>query len=83
MFALRVVEKSVLTRSCDANCFNFYTRNIFMIKPKAIDHIVLRTEHYQALIDFYCQVIGCVVERRLPEKIGLTQLRAGSALRAL
>ncbi len=51
-----------------------------MIKPKAIDHIVLRTEHYQALIDFYCEVIGCVVERRLPEEIGLTQLRAGASL---
>lgn len=51
-----------------------------MIKPKAIDHIVLRTEQYQALIDFYCEVIGCVVERVLPEDIGLTQLRAGSSL---
>jgi len=51
-----------------------------MIKPKAIDHIVLRTEQYQALVDFYCEVIGCVVERVLPEDIGLTQLRAGSSL---
>lgn len=51
-----------------------------MIKPKAIDHIVLRTEQYQALVDFYCEVIGCVVERVLPEEIGLTQLRAGSSL---
>ena len=51
-----------------------------MIKPKALDHIVLRTERYQDLIDFYCEVLGCVVERSLSEDIGLTQLRAGSSL---
>tara|TARA_R110000787_G_scaffold38829_2_gene97630 strand:- start:65 stop:472 length:408 start_codon:yes stop_codon:yes gene_type:complete len=51
-----------------------------MIKPTAIDHIVLRTAQYEALIDFYCDVLGCVVERVLPDNIGLTQLRAGSAL---
>lgn len=51
-----------------------------MIKPIAIDHIVLRTVKYQALIDFYCDVLGCVVERVLPDDIGLTQLRAGSSL---
>jgi len=51
-----------------------------MIKPKAIDHIVLRTEQYQELIDFYCEVLGCVVERKLPVNIGLTQLRAGASL---
>ena len=53
---------------------------LFMIKPKAIDHIVLRTTKYQELIDFYCQVIGCVVERTLPTDVGLTQLRAGASL---
>jgi catechol 2,3-dioxygenase-like lactoylglutathione lyase family enzyme len=51
-----------------------------MIKPKAIDHIVLRTVRYRDLIDFYCSVIGCTVERSLPEQFGLTQLRAGSSL---
>jgi extradiol dioxygenase family protein len=51
-----------------------------MIKPRAIDHIVLRTEQYVALIDFYCDVLGCVVERSLTDDIGLTQLRAGSSL---
>lgn len=51
-----------------------------MIKPKSIDHIVLRTELYQELINFYCEVLGCVVERKLPKNIGLTQLRAGAAL---
>ena len=51
-----------------------------MIKPKAIDHIVLRTDRYQELIDFYCNVLGCTVERVLSEEFGLTQLRAGNAL---
>jgi glyoxylase I family protein len=51
-----------------------------MIKLKAIDHIVLRTDQYQELIDFYCDVMGCVLERVTSEEFGLTQLRAGSAL---
>ncbi len=50
-----------------------------MIKPHAIDHIVLRTDRYQALIEFYCRVLGCEVER-VAEEFGLTQLRAGNAL---
>ena len=50
-----------------------------MIKPAALDHIVLRTDRYQELIDFYCQVLGCQVERTVPE-FALTQLRAGSGL---
>ena len=50
-----------------------------MIKPVALDHIVLRTDRYQELIDFYCRVLGCTVERTVPE-FALTQLRAGSAL---
>ena len=51
-----------------------------MIKPRSIDHIVLRTDRYQELIDFYCHVIGCTVERVSSDEFGLTQLRAGSAL---
>ena len=51
-----------------------------MIKPKAIDHIVLRTDQYPALIDFYCTVLGCSLERETSEEFGLTQLRAGNAL---
>ncbi|MCK9605413.1 MAG: VOC family protein [Methylomonas sp.] len=51
-----------------------------MIKPKAIDHIVLRTDRYQELIAFYCNVIGCSLERETSDEFGLTQLRAGNAL---
>jgi glyoxylase I family protein len=51
-----------------------------MIKPVTIDHIVLRTEKVQELVDFYCNVIGCSVERETEPELGLIQLRAGSAL---
>jgi catechol 2,3-dioxygenase-like lactoylglutathione lyase family enzyme len=51
-----------------------------MIKPIAIDHIVLRSARYRELIDFYCDVIGCTLERETSSEFGLTQLRAGSAL---
>jgi glyoxylase I family protein len=51
-----------------------------MIKPKTIDHIVLRTDRYQELIDFYCDVLGCVLERTTSDALGLTQLRAGQSL---
>jgi glyoxylase I family protein len=51
-----------------------------MIKPISIDHIVLRTEHYRELINFYCDIIGCSLERETSAEFGLTQLRAGNAL---
>ena len=51
-----------------------------MIRVKMIDHIVLRTEHVETMIQFYSQVLGCKVERALPDNIGLTQLRAGKSL---
>jgi glyoxylase I family protein len=51
-----------------------------MIKPIAIDHIVLRTDRYRELIDFYCDIIGCTLERETSADFGLTQLRAGNAL---
>jgi len=51
-----------------------------MIKPTAIDHIVLRTDRYRELIDFYCDIIGCQLERETSAEFGLTQLRAGNAL---
>jgi glyoxylase I family protein len=51
-----------------------------MIKPKRIDHIVLRTDRYRELIDFYCDVLGCVLERETSAEVGLAQLRAGDSL---
>lgn len=45
-----------------------------------IDHIVLRTANIESMLAFYCNVLACSIERETPEAIGLTQLRAGSAL---
>ncbi|MBT8145774.1 MAG: VOC family protein [Gammaproteobacteria bacterium] len=50
-----------------------------MLNILGIDHIVLRTTRTQKMLDFYQQVLGCKLERELPE-LGLIQLRAGSSL---
>lgn len=50
-----------------------------MIHIREIDHIVLRVVDLAAMERFYCQVLGCKVERR-QDGIGLIQLRAGRCL---
>lgn len=50
-----------------------------MIYPQALDHVVLRTDRLQAMLDFYTRVIGCTPERS-EEEIGLYQLRCGTSL---
>jgi glyoxylase I family protein len=49
------------------------------INPTGLDHVVLRVVDMERAIGFYCEVLGCRVERR-QEKIGLVQLRAGRSL---
>jgi catechol 2,3-dioxygenase-like lactoylglutathione lyase family enzyme len=44
-----------------------------------LDHIVLRARDAERLVRFYCDVLGCTVEKR-QEKLGLIQLRAGRTL---
>ena len=44
-----------------------------------LDHLVLRVRDVAAMQAFYCDVLGCTVERRQDE-IGLLQLRAGRSL---
>lgn len=44
-----------------------------------IDHLVLRVVDLDRMIAFYCDVLGCRVERQV-DTIGLVQLRAGDAL---
>jgi glyoxylase I family protein len=51
-----------------------------MIHVKTIDHIVLRTDRVEEMVNFYCRILSCTVERTLPEEVGLSQLRAGDAL---
>jgi catechol 2,3-dioxygenase-like lactoylglutathione lyase family enzyme len=52
---------------------------VAMIKIREIDHLVLRVVDLGAMVRFYCDVLGCTVEREQAE-IGLTQLRAGRSL---
>ena len=44
-----------------------------------LDHVVLRCARLDATMAFYTDVLGCTLERELPE-LGLHQLRAGRAL---
>ena len=44
-----------------------------------LDHVVLRCARFDETMAFYIDVLGCTLERELPE-IGLHQLRAGRAL---
>ena len=46
---------------------------------RQIDHVVLRVRDPAAMQAFYCDVLGCMVEKR-QDGIGLLQLRAGSSL---
>ncbi|MGB1881900.1 MAG: VOC family protein [Gammaproteobacteria bacterium] len=49
-----------------------------MFDRVSLDHVVLRARDADALISFYCTVLGAKVERSLD--IGLVQLRLGSIL---
>lgn len=49
------------------------------IRPREIDHIVLRVTDLDRMLRFYCDALGCTVEKRQDE-IGLVQLRAGRSL---
>lgn len=44
-----------------------------------IDHVVLRVKDREAVQRFYCDVLGCTVDK-VQEDLGLWQLRAGTSL---
>ncbi|MGO4223295.1 VOC family protein [Lysobacter sp. TAF61] len=44
-----------------------------------LDHVVLRVRDPALMEAFYCDVLGCVAERRV-DAVGLVQLRAGNSL---
>jgi glyoxylase I family protein len=50
-----------------------------MIHIRELDHLVLRVVDLDRMLSFYCDVLGCTVERR-QDAIGLIQLRAGRSL---
>ena len=49
------------------------------LKIKGLDHLVLRVRDLEAMVAWYCDVLGLTVERR-QDAIGLVQLRAGAQL---
>ena len=49
------------------------------LRIREIDHVVLRVTNVDRMLSFYCDVLGCTVERRV-EDVGLIQLRAGRSL---
>lgn len=51
-----------------------------MILIKGLDHVVIRAQDAETMIEFYCDVLGCVVERMSSPEFGIVQLRAGDSL---
>lgn len=49
------------------------------IHIREIDHVVIRAVDPDALTRFYCEVLGCSVEKEQRD-LGLVQLRAGRSL---
>ncbi len=49
------------------------------IQLLAIDHVVIRVQDLDQMIRFYCEVLGCQLERG-PGEAKLAQLRAGQSL---
>ncbi len=50
-----------------------------MFKIKGLDHIVLKTANTSKMLHFYCDILGCDIEKTQKE-INLTQLRAGESI---
>ena len=48
-------------------------------RPTGIDHVVIRATEPERMVAFYCNVLGCELERNEFD-IGLIQLRAGVSL---
>jgi glyoxylase I family protein len=46
---------------------------------KQLDHVVLRVRDCEASLRFYCDVLGCAMDK-VQDKIGLWQVRAGTSL---
>ncbi len=50
-----------------------------MITIRNIDHVVLRVADLERSMRFYCQVLGCELDRRR-KKLGMVHLRAGASM---
>lgn len=50
-----------------------------MISIKHLDHLVIRARDLEKLVRFYCEVVGCTLDKRVDE-LGLVHLRAGTSM---
>jgi glyoxylase I family protein len=50
-----------------------------MIQIKHIDHLVIRALNLEEMISFYCNVVGCSLDKRVDE-LGLVHLRTGTSM---
>jgi glyoxylase I family protein len=50
-----------------------------MLRIKHIDHLVIRASDIEEMIGFYCDVVGCTIDKRVDE-LGLVHLRAGNSM---
>jgi glyoxylase I family protein len=50
-----------------------------MIRIKHIDHLVIRARNLEEMISFYCDVVGCSLDKRVDD-LGLVHLRAGTSM---
>lgn len=50
-----------------------------MFRLLGLDHIVLRVVDLDRMLHFYCDALGCTLEKR-QDDLGLIQLRAGTSL---
>jgi len=50
-----------------------------MIQIKHIDHLVIRARNLEEMISFYCNVVGCSLDKRVDE-LGLVHLRTGTSM---
>lgn len=44
-----------------------------------LDHVVIRCRDTESMLRFYCEALGCTLEKRV-DRLGLIHLRAGEAL---
>ncbi len=49
------------------------------LEIRGLDHVVIRVRDLDRALEFWCNALGCPVERRL-DQLGLVQLRAGASL---
>jgi glyoxylase I family protein len=49
------------------------------IRITKLDHVVVRARDLEKLVEFYCDVLGCALERRSKVVDGLVHLRAGTS----